>query len=67
MLKAYSHDGQEPFYLPDINIARTLTPEYAKRLADLHLALAQLYREIAGLEPVSTAANQRKLARKGNR
>ncbi len=42
-----------------------LTPEIAKRLADHHLALAQLYRSIAGIKPVPTDAHQKSLKQAG--
>lgn len=38
-----------------------LTREEAKRLADLHLALAQEYRKLAGIHPVPTGRHQRKV------
>ena len=45
--------------------AQPLTPEIAKRLADHHLALAQLYRSIAGIKPLPTDAHQKQVRQAG--
>lgn len=43
-----------------------ITPEVAKRLADHHLALAQLYRSMAGIKSLPTDSHQKRL-RQANR
>lgn len=44
-----------------------LTREEAKRLADLHLALAQEYRKLIGLPPILTSSCQRKMMLEKNK
>lgn len=43
---------------PDISVAQ--------RLADHHLALAQLYRQMAGMKPIMTGMQMRKMVAKAN-
>lgn len=50
--------------IADIGVVKT--KEDAKQLADLHLALAQKYRAMAGLPPIPTGAYQRRLIEKSN-
>lgn len=40
---------------------QAITPEIADRLARHYLALAQLYRSIAGTQPVPTNAHQKRM------
>ncbi len=40
----------------------TTDKRVARRLSDHHLALAQIYRELAGLHPIPTGMQQRKMA-----
>jgi hypothetical protein len=44
-----------------IEVQHPITPEVADRLARHYLALAQLYRSIAGTEPVPTNAHQKRM------
>ena len=43
-----------------------ISPELAKQLAVHHLALAQLYRSIAGIKPIATESHQKRM-RQANR
>lgn len=56
--------------LATINVAQTeaqpVTPEVAERLAVHYLALAQLYRSIAGIKPIATESHQKRM-RQANR
>lgn len=45
---------------------QSITPEVAKRLADHHLALAQLYRSMAGIKSLPTDSHQKRM-RQANR
>ncbi len=47
--------------LCDILHISQCTPDNAKRLADLHTAIAQVYRAMAGLNALPTESNQRRL------
>jgi hypothetical protein len=46
---------------------QTISPEVAERLAAHHLALAQLYRSIAGIKPIATDAHQKRMRQTANR
>jgi hypothetical protein len=46
--------------------AQPITPEVAERLACHYLALAQLYRSIAGIKPLPTDSHQKRI-RQANR
>jgi len=45
----------------------TISQEVAERLAAHHLALAQLYRSIAGIKPIATDAHQKRMRQAANR
>jgi len=50
-----------------LNIVQVADKELAKQLAAHHLALAQVYRRIAGEQPILTGSQQRKQAARVNR
>lgn len=45
----------------------TISQEVAERLATHHLALAQLYRSIAGIKPIATDSHQKRMRQAANR
>jgi hypothetical protein len=51
----------------NINVISIADKQLAKRLADHYLALAQVYRQMAGEKPIPTGMQQRKAAANANK